>query len=243
MGKIKKLYHAYKDIKKNNPRKHAFLQLGLWILFFLCVYMAFFILPKAPVSYSSSSTKSDDFLENYQSRENFQYHMTFTYNENTQLLEGTYYEKKNYITYANKEYFVEDGISYVVDSALQTLKEERPFFIQLSIKELSPSTISLWIQNGTLEEQMKYKDGRIKTTYRYEIEAGSEILLTVLEEDYEIQEVELDLTNYLMSKNMVYSSFKVDITYSEINNLMSYSKNYDQYQKVEVEDDTVENRF
>jgi len=47
--------------------------------------------------------------------------------------------------------------------------------------------------------------------------------------DKYIEEIDINLKDYLESKQILYSQFQVNLKYFEINNLSSYSKNYSDY--------------
>lgn len=219
----------FKEMMKN-PRKKALFQLGCWGAFFLISYLVIILIPHpTPVYRNPNSNTKKDTLTNYQTMNNFEYTYTFSYNGKEEEIVGTYFDNHYYFSYLNQEYYTDEENIYEVDSTNKMFKNVDNFIVLLSLTELRKENLAEFLVNDNLVESKEYKDGKKINTYQYFIEENKYIYLTVTEQDRYIEEILVDLKDYLESKELIFSNFEVKLQYSEINNLSSYSKNYSDY--------------
>lgn len=232
--KIKETIKKIKIISKN-PKKKALLQLGAWLLFFLISYIVIILLPHHTPKYKISNDKKKiDAVTNFQDMKSFEYTYTFSYLDKEEKMVGTYFDKKYYFTYLNQEYYSTDKKIYRVDSNQKTLFSVNEFIVNLSLEELDPESLSIFLKEGTLVEEKEYKDGKKVSNYEYNKD-GKKILLTTTSMDNYIQDIVVDLREYVSNETVTYDKFQVHLEYSEMNNLTSYSKNYTDYQIIQEE--------
>ena len=216
--------------KMKNPRKKALFQLGCWMCFFLISYIIIILVPHPTPTYrSSSSNVNKKPLSNFQEMKSFEYVYTFHYDGKEEEIKGTYFEEQYYFTYLNQEYYANKENIYLVDSLQKKLLPVDNFIILTSLKELRKENLVNFLEEKYLIEKKEYKDGKKINTYQFPIEETKFIDLVVTFKDKYIEEIDINLKDYLESKQILYSQFQVNLKYSEINNLSSYSKNYSDY--------------
>ncbi len=216
--------------KMKNPRKKALFQLECWIVFFFVSYLVIILLPHPRHVYRSpNSNVQKDTLSNFQEMKSFEYIYTFYYNGHEEVMAGTFFEDNYYFHYLNQEYYADKENIYQVDSINKKLKYTDNFIVLTSLKELRKENLVNFIGEEYLVESKEYKDGKKVNTYRYPIEESKYIDFIVTEKEKYIEEIEVNLKDYFESKQILYTDFRVNLKYLEINNLSSYSKNYTDY--------------
>lgn len=212
-----------------NPRKKALLQLGAWMLFFFISYIIIILIPHpTPSSHTSNNSNEVDSVETYSSMKSFEYTYTFSYQGKTEEIIGTYFDNHYYFNYLGEEYYSSLKNVYKVDSILKELKLSNDFIVTLSIKELNKESLKTMINSSKLVEEKEYKDGKKISSYEY-VENDKSILLEIIESDKMIVEIVINYQDYYP----LYGDLQVKLEYREINNLVSYNKNYLDYQVVE----------
>lgn len=232
--KIKETIKKIKIMSKD-PRKKALLQLGAWILFFLLSYIIIILLPHPTPNYKSSNdNKKIDAITNFQDMDSFEFTYTFSYLGKEEKIDGTYFHNHYYFTYLNQEYYVQDGNIYKVDSTQKTLSLVTHPILDLSFRELGLESLTTFLKEGTLLEEKEYKDGKKVSSYEYRKDEKKIFLTSTSMKDY-IQEIVVDLKEYVSNETVTYDVFQVHLEYREINNLTSYSRNYSDYRILQEE--------
>lgn len=228
MKRIKKAIKMIKEMSKN-PRKKALLQLGAWMIFFFVSYIIIILIPHpTPKSYTSSNSNEIDHLEAYSNMKNFEYTYTLAYQGKMEEMSGTYFDNHYYFNYLKEEYYSSLGTVYKVDSILKELILSNDFMVTLSIEKWNKESLKEMIKSSKLIEEKEYKNGKKIIHYEY-VENGKIILLEVTESDKTIVEILIDYQDFYP----LYNDLQVKLEYHEINNLVSYSKNYLDYRVVE----------
>lgn len=232
---MKEKYRAFKEWKKD-PRHKALYQLLCWFAFFGIVYLvAISGLFRADyVPKTDSSKVSKDSLENYLNMEIYEYEYSILHDANTIKITGIISEGKNYFEFNSNRYYV-DGVTYLVDEVNKKLVAQENINLPINLKEISPEAIHKWITEGSKHETIEYKDGSKKITYLYSKE-GYEIKIVTNESKNMINSLEIDLTNLLLSRGEQLQTFIVNIKYDNINNISSYDRYYDDYERIELKD-------
>lgn len=231
---MKEKYKKCKEMLKN-PKKKALFKLGCWFFFFAILYLIILIVPHANTSsYRSSSsnrnTITNDAITNLLNMSSFEYVYTFSYLDEVVEITGVFYENQYYFQYLDSDYYAKENTVCLVDFSNHSLVPTEEFLVLLSLRELSKEVLYDWLTNGELMEKKEYSDGKTVSTYRYKLEENHYIEMTITENAHIIDTIHLDLTDYFQSKAIEYDSFQVELQYQEVNNLVSYSKNYEDYE-------------
>ena len=227
----------------HDKRKKAILSLVLWFLFFVVVFLLMGgrnTIPKEiHYQYSSNSnTNSTSPIENYKNMENFEFNYIVEIIENnstnTYNITGTYYENKYYFELLNSKYLIDNNTIYIVDEINKQLKEidkndPKSIFSLFDIRILNKDSIYTFITSSTEEDSTIYKDKTKSITYLYKNYENKTIDLIVSVKENMINSITLKFNNYFGDK---YQLFKVSINYKNINNIVEYNKNYDEYKLV-----------
>ena len=223
MGKIKKIYRSYQDLKKN-PRKKALADLGLWLVFFLGMYIFFLILSNMGSSHTYHSFKQQDTLSNFKEMESYTFQMT----GNQEQVTGMYVDEKMYIEYQGKTYFYKEGTIYQVDTVEEQLIPTKETLLSFFVQDLKPTILSQWLEASKVLEETKYNGKKKETLYQYSFD-DKKMNLKVVEEDYQIKTIAMDGKDYLAKKGLQYDTFPITIQYQDVNEIQSASKNYENY--------------
>lgn len=235
-----------KDIKEfvkdifQNKRKKALLSLGLWIIFFIVVFILVGRPSELQYDYQSksnqNSVETESSLDNFKNMENFEYSYLIEITENNindmYKIEGTYYNNKYYFETNGNTYYISDNVIYLVDDTLKRLtsvKEIDPksIFNRIDIKILTKDSIYSYISASEQNSSTTYKDGNVTKNNIYKSYNNRLINITINEYGNIIRSIELDFSKYF---DITYQMFKVSATYKNINNIASYNKNYDDYE-------------
>jgi hypothetical protein len=143
---------------------------------------------------------------------------------------GTYFEDKYYLMLDNKTYYIVEDKIYLVDdlnNKLLLLTDKNSIFnkfdFNLLLKKNTYNTINYCEEKAKTE----YKDGTATIEYLYKNYKNNYITMVVKEGNGLINQIDYDFTNYY-DKN-IYQLLKVNVTYTNINNISSYNRNYDKY--------------
>jgi len=231
---VKEKYKIWEEWMKN-PRYKALARLGFWIIFFVIVYLI--------VTASSSTYKyggvdeepkiSTNEIENYLNMRNYEYEYSISYRigEEDVAVEitGTHYDKKEYFTIGDKEYY-DDGTLYEVIRSERKLVEIEDLGLPISLYDIYPAHVHIWLTMGVLEEQIKYQDEDTKnSSYFYRLNDDLGITLSVVSKGVYIVSVDIDLLDFLYTKDIQAESFNVTLKYKNINNISSYERNFSEY--------------
>lgn len=233
---MKEKYRAFKEWKKN-PRHNALYQLLCWFIFFATLYLLACAGVFSP-NYQSSNTNKENnkfttnTVENYGKMNNYEYEYNINYDNNSIVIKGIVYDSKNYFTINDIEYF-DDGNLYLVDHENRKLLMNPTTNIPISLSEISQESIYLWLSGATKIDSLEYKDGTVLVTYLYSPTPEYDIKITSSEKDYLIDSLKIDLLEFLLTKNLHYTNFTIDISYTNINNIYSYEKNYEEYEVID----------
>lgn len=219
-----------KQIKENlkDPKKKALTQLGLYAVFFIFVFLVL----------NSNNGSSTDIpiidepkttIESYTNMKSYTYKTTYTNTNKIDIIEGTYYDDKALFNYNNLKYYYEDSL-YIIDNDSYYLSN-----IEYDITKIFSKNLYNIINELEEESKTIYKDGKIITNYTinsnkiynylYNTESYYTNLISasITEENNLITYITLDLTNLGLNLN------KIEIEYSNINNIESLEFNKDNY--------------
>lgn len=234
---MKDKFLAFKEWKKN-PRHKALFQLLCWFIFFGTLYLLACVgifSPKYKSSYDSSDKGkvTDNSIDNYINMSSYEYEYNISYDNNIVTIKGIVYNDKNYFAIGENKYY-DNGELYLVDEENQKLLPNPIIDLPIALAEMDRTTIHLWLSEATIYETISYKDGSKIITYKYSPTDEYEIEIIANENDNLINTLEIDLLELLLTKNIEYNNFNINISYKNINNILSYEKNYDEYEIVDV---------
>ena len=218
---------VFKKLMKNKRYKALF-KLGLFILFFITIFLVFDLgqgekyLNENQLQSNKNSLYE---LNNY----SFSYIVKNAniYNElSTSLTINGYRNKEKYVFEVlehNSKYYYEDKL-YTYNTEIVPYMGES--FID--IKLYNPENIKKYIDKSNLDSTTTYSDGKVKKIYKIDVVTFSsfindnvittdkDITITIYENNGELESVELDLLNYNKSNIM--------ISYHNINNIVDFNK-------------------
>lgn len=241
---MKKYIDFIKEMFKTK-RRRAVLELGAWILFFIIIFSMVGGADKEYYkSYNSKAKLQEeklgpDLVENIKKVNSYEFEYlieakdssgTYTYN-----VSGTYFKDKYFATILNKDYYLTDEDFYIVDSNLKTLtkpvsKNKNALYNLIDIRLLTNNNLYTLINSSEQIDSKTYKDETKITRYKYINYNDKYIVFTIKSKDNLFSEIEADFTNYYERK---YNSFKVNINYKNVNNILDFNKSYDNYKIVE----------
>lgn len=230
---MKEKYKKWKEWMQN-PRYRALAKLGWWIIFFVIVY--FIVISHSPGKLYGGGDEeakvSNDEIENYVNMTSYEYEYSLTYKENekniTVIITGTHYDKKDYFTIADREFY-DDGTLYEVIRSEKKLLGIHDLGLPISLYDIYPTQVHVWLKMGTLEEEIKYHDETKNTSYFYKIDEDLVIDLSVISNKNYIVSIEIDLVDFLYTKDLQFEKFDVILKYKNINNISSYERNFSEY--------------
>ena len=179
-------------------------------------------------------TNSKNAIENYGNMNS--YEVTYDINviekniNKTYKITGTYYEDKYYLILDNKTYYIVEDKIYLVDdinNKLILLTDKNSIFNKFDFNLLLKKDTYNTIKYSEEKAKTEYKDGTATVEYLYKNYKGNYINMVVKEGNGLINSIDYDFTNYY--DKTIYQSLKVNVTYSNIDNLSSYNRNYDKY--------------
>lgn len=237
---MKNLIEKYNNIF-DTKRKKALLKLGFWIVFFIVVLSMVGRPPKNIPLVSNNSNKnevklSSSSIENFKNMDNYEFTYSIEFIKNnvvkTYNIDGTYYNKKYYFIMDNKNYYIDNDVVYLVNDDNKQLNNVKNVFNSglfniMNINILSKDTLSTIIESSTEDSTTSYKDETEVKKYTYVTSDNKKISITSNASGKIINNMLLDLTNYLDIK---YDSVKVTCNYKNINNISEFKTNYDSYQ-------------
>jgi len=191
-------------------------------------------------------TNSKDATENYGNMNSYEviYNINITEKNinKTYKITGTYFEDKYYLLLDNKAYYIFEDKIYLVDdinSKLILLTDKNSIFNKFDFNLLLKKNTYNTIKYSEEKAKTEYKDGTATVEYLYKNYKNNYITMIVKEGNGLINSIDYDFTNYY-DKN-IYQLIKVNVTYSNIDNLSSYNRNYDKYTIISNTDKTSNN--
>ena len=229
---MKEKYRAFKEWKKN-PRHKALYQLLCWFIFFAVLYLVAISGLLSPSYTPSAKSKdkgkvTDNSIENYINMESYEYKYDISYDDNNIIIEGIVFEDENYYTIGDNKYY-DNGTLYFVDDENKQLIANPNMELPISISEIDRNVIYTWLNDSLIDETIEYNNGDKVITYTYVPSEDYEIEIIAKENEHLINSLKIDLLQLLLTKDLQFNNFDIDITYTNINNISSYEKNYDEY--------------
>lgn len=232
---MKEKYRAFKEWKKN-PRHHALYQLLCWFIFFFTLYLIAISGIFSPHYQSTTNTKkNNNSIENYQEMKSYEYKYEISYDNKNIIIEGIAFKDKNYYSIGENKYY-DDGTLYLVDEENKQLIANPDINLPILLSEIDNNIIYTWLSEASINETIEYNSGDKVTTYDWSKDNVS-ITMIAKENDNIINNLELDLSEFVATKGLQYEQFKVNITYTNANNISSYTKNYDEYTVIGEDDE------
>lgn len=223
MNYIKGIREALKD-----PKKKSLVQLGLYGVFFIFVFI---LLNSGGSSNIDTPIIEEEKtgIEAYVEMLSYDYKVTYTNLNKIDIIEGTYYNNNSIFTYNNLKYYYEDSL-YIIDNDSYYLSN-----IEYDITKIFNKNLYSIITNLEEESKTTYKDGKEVINYvvdsnkiynyLYDLESNYTNLASVsitLVNDI-VTNVQIDLTN--LGLDLI----KIEIEYSNIDNIESLEFNKDNY--------------
>lgn len=201
------------------PRYKAIIQLILWISFFFLLYLILVTISifNKPYEKNNKPVIIKTALENYQEMVNYEYKYTFNYvlnkENNALLIEGTKYNEQNTFKLLGNKYILTNDVIYDINN------NEVSNLTDYDLILLEPKNIVLLLDQAKNKEITEYTSGEVKTEYTFD-----DMLITTYESDNYIKKIDLDITNYMTKNNNKITSYTINITYDNINNIDSFKE-------------------
>lgn len=148
---MKEFFKKLKIIWKN-PRGRALLQFGLYILFFVILFLLLNIKTSSKISYTVE--------EQYGSLTEYEYEMVVGIEESIYHIQG----RKG----RDREEFVVEELRTAYQVLNGTVTDEEKQIVSDKWNLFSPNQLSSFIKNGTVNSTTNYKDGSKKVEYEME---------------------------------------------------------------------------
>ncbi|MDD3340924.1 MAG: hypothetical protein PHN72_01815 [Bacilli bacterium] len=207
------------------PRYKSLMKLGLYLLFFTCIFLFIDFKDKDELYQNKLPKKATlDTLVNYEYQTNITYLLTTDEPIKTVHVRGKRYNNKQSITVeeTGDVYYVENSHYYLAP----TMVESTPLFFDF--EKITPKQLSGYIEKATLNATTQYADKKIVKTYllpistfaslykeeTVPIEGNVGISTTTL--DGNITEIVLDLSTY--------NQTKIQVLYNKIGEIKSFNK-------------------
>lgn len=199
------------------PRAKAAVQLVLWIIFFIIVFVAFDIRKSQP---------SKKILDMWDISE-YSYQATFQVNQDKFLLAGTKKENIETIQFEDQEYRLEQDHLYVIQEN-QVVQKNSTELVYYDIRKLNLNFFKTIVSNATLEYTTNYESGLIRKGYSLNtakfvefysgmsITDDSTIQIEIIEEAGVLKEIEIDLTPFQKHNQKIINTYRIKIVYSKI---------------------------
>jgi hypothetical protein len=235
---VKEKYNKYKELKKN-PRYNALFKLLFWFAFFGILYLIVI----SGVSQSKYVTTNDgestkvttNSVENYNNMKSYEYQYILNYNDGTDknvIVDGTYFEENYYFKIGENNYYFSDSLYLVLRDTKQLLVDPK-IDLPISLTEIDRFVIYNWINGAEKDSEVTYKDNSKVIEYVYSVDDSYKVYIEVYEKDYMIEKIDINLIDFLSTKNLQLNKFDIHIEYKNINNISSYEKNYDEYETID----------
>jgi len=214
MNYIKEIKEFLKD-----PKKKALMQLGIYAIFFILVFI-FISTGEKHINVPSVSSP-DTPIEYYENMSSYDYKVTYSNIDKVDIIEGTYYNNTSLFTYNNLKYYYEN-LLYVIDNDSYTLAS-----IEYDISKIFNKNLYSIFNDLKEESKTTYKDGKVVTNYTLdsnkiynylfdeESNYNNLVNVSITENNDTITTITFDLINLGITLN------KIEIEYSNFNNIES----------------------
>ncbi len=207
MGFIRSIRENLKD-----PKKKSLTLLGIYLIFFIIVFILF-----------NTSSKKDSYISESEEDEVTSYEYIYNFNSENGVIEiiGTHKDTEDLFTYNGLKYYKKDNVLYTYQG--NELVEVPTF--PLNIDQFGYENIEKIVGECTMIDETSYSDKSSKINYNINIndldilnieDTNLDIMIPieVKTSDY-IEEVTIDLTNYYNYK------YTINIKYDNINKIDS----------------------
>ena len=210
-----------------NPKTHAMVVLGLWLIFIGGLIL--FLKISSIISMETPSNQLEnniDPLKQFNDMKSYE----FNYMSNDLSLNGTVYEDK-YLLYLDNQRYYKNKSLYKISNNIENSNE--PEILKLNnkmiyslIKDISP--ISNEQYDSYLVPLINFIDTYEGiTTNDYNLSSYN-IVINVYKKDDIINKVVIDLTNYYKYKGANIDNYILTINYYNIDNISDFTKEYDE---------------
>lgn len=219
---IKKIKEFLKD-----PKKKALTQLGIYIIFFIFVFIL--LNSSDEINNNVLEEKIKSSIDIYEDMKGYTYKVVYTNVDKVDIIEGTYYKDKSLFNYNNLKYYYEDSLYVISDYSYTNT------VIEYNISKIFSNNFINIINKLEEVSETKYKDGTVEKNYTisaneiyrylFDTEYVYEELVNVNITEYEnqIQKITIDLSS--LNINLL----KIEIEYSNIDNIEDLEFNKDNY--------------
>lgn len=223
MKSIKKIKQVKEKLK--NPKSRSLTLLGLYAIFFIFVFI--FINVNTPTS--TQEIKELSPIENYKNMKSYQYKITL-FSNTLKEASGTFYLNTSLFNYEFNKYYYEENLLYLVDNDSYYLSS-----IDYNITKLLNNNLYYLLKDLKEESTTTYNDGKkdlsyvvdanLFYNYFFDEESAYEtkVNLIIKCDGTNITNISIDLTN------LGIELYKIDIEYSNINNIKNLEFNKENY--------------
>lgn len=179
---------------REQSKQRALVILLLYMLFFIVVFIVF-----SPKNYKPIETIIEDVdpLSNYEETKVYSFEYLIDCLElDTWELKGTNYGTKINVYINEEQYLLEDNVLYKIENLEKAMVENELIFCVLSY---SPNYISKLIKEAVLVSKT---ENFSETTILKEYQFADNIIISTIEDDKEIKEVNLEFLNDDVFKNL-----------------------------------------
>lgn len=234
MKKLKvkeKLTNFFKNFKTiwSNKRYKSLIILGLWILFFAIVVLIVRIQSDKIKQYNDQQPvilSINEILENINS-------YSFTYqiqnDDETIIIDGTNYNEEFVVTLKEKRYYINDYV-YLINGE-KLVKQENPFEINFNVFNIQKIYNLIKNRNPLYEIKENNMTTSIYKVLLYEIneEMTDETMeISITKSEDKIQNILLDLTQYINCEQLRYKKFTLSIVIDDINDISKFDYNVEE---------------
>lgn len=234
MKKLKvkeKLTNFFKNFKTiwSNKRYKSLIILGLWILFFAIVVLIVRIQSDKIKQYNDQQPvilSINEILENINS-------YSFTYqiqnDDETIIIDGTNYNEEFVVTLKEKRYYINDYV-YLINGE-KLVKQENPFEINFNVFNIQKIYNLIKNRNPLYEIKENNMTTSIYKVLLYEINeemADETMEISITKSEDKIQNILLDLTQYINCEQLRYKKFTLSIVIDDINDISKFDYNVEE---------------
>ena len=239
---MKNVIEVIKNIFSDKRKRSG---LGVIVCVLFMFLMVLLVKPQAETYksyYSSNKTSnipkvnSKDVIDGYNNITSYEISYDINITENninkTYNVQGTYFDDKYYLLFDNKSYYLVNDKIYLVDDINNKLlsidiKDKNSIFNKIDFNLLLKKNTYNIIKSSEEKSKTEYKDGTVTIEYLYKNYKEKTINVIIKANNNLINHIDYDLTNYF--DNNIYQSFKVNSTYTNVNNIADYNKSYEGY--------------
>lgn len=211
----------YKKLKEmwKNPKTHSLIVLGFWLVFMLVVILV--VRTTAGSSPAPKQTTTDAVVNSYE----------FSYIKDDSIINGqAYNDSLNF--YINNQHYYYNKNTYLIEGVSKTKID-----FDLNILKITPKLLKNLTSNITptkTNDISQYLVPLDRFVNLYEIDTNLDltklmtynIIVNIHTKDNLMDQVTLDLTNYMKQKG-IDTNYIVAIYYYNINNVSDFTKGYD----------------